>query len=342
MKSGKSLLIQIVFIMALATITGTHTLAQSNSGIQNQITSVYPVTFETPNRMVNLEVKVSAPVQGENLPVILISHGHGAPWYLASYRGMAPLADYYAANGFVVIQPSHQDSRILGLDKNGPEGALFWKSRAEDMIFCIDHMDEILAAIPNLAQRTDKNKIAAVGFSMGGHTVSMLAGMQLHDPVSGKTVTNVEPRIKAFVTLGAPGSGKDVAEWALENYPAVKGTDYSTMSKEALIIVGDRDKNPLFSTRDDWRFDIYNTSPVPKTLLTLFDTGHMLGGIMGYDAFETSVTEDENPETLRFIRKMSTAYIRSQLNPNDKSLEISVNELTQTENPKGKIEVKTK
>lgn len=314
---------------------------QSNFGIRKEITSVYPITFETPDRLVNLEVKVTAPVKGENLPIILISHGHGAPWYLASYRGMAPLADYYAANGFVVIQPSHQDSRILGLDKNGPEGALFWKSRAEDMIFCIDHLGEILKAIPNLPQRTNKTNIAAVGFSMGGHTVSMLAGMQMHDPVSGQTVTKAEYRIKAFVTLGAPGNGSDVAEWASENYPATKGTDYSTMSKEALIVVGDRDKNPQFSTRDDWRFDIYNTSPAPKTLLTLFNTGHMLGGIMGYDAFETSLTEDENPETLKFIQEMTVAYIRSKLIPNDESWEIAIGKLTQANSPKGKIQVKS-
>lgn len=333
---------RFLFVMALTTITGTNTQAQSDFGIQNQITSVYPIIFETPERMVNLEVKVTAPVQGKGLPVILISHGHGAPYYLASYRGMAPLADYYAANGFVVIQPTHQDSRILGLDKNGHEGALFWKSRADDIIFCIDHIDEILAVIPGLAQRTDKNKIAAVGFSMGGHTVSMLAGMQLHDPVSGKTVTKPEPRIKAFVTLGAPGNGSDMAEWALENYPAAKGTDYSTMSRDTLVVVGDRDKNPQFSTRDNWRFDIYNTSPAPKTLLTLFNTGHMLGGIMGYDAYETSVTEDENPETLQFIQQITTAYIRSQLIPNDNSWGIAINELAQAEHPRGKVEIKTK
>lgn len=334
-------LIKVVFAMALTIITSTGAQAQSNFGIQNQIVSVYPVIFETPNRMVNLEVKVTAPIQGENLPIILISHGHGAPWYLASYRGMSPLADYYAANGFVVIQPTHQDSRILGLDKNGPEGALFWKSRAEDMIFCIDHLGELLAAIPGLAQRTDKKSIAAVGFSMGGHTVSMLAGMQLHDPVSGKTVTRAEPRIKAFVTLGAPGSGKDVAEWAVENYPATQGTDYSTMSKDALIIVGDRDKNPQFSARDSWRFDIYNTSPAPKTLLTLLGTGHMLGGIMGWDAYETSLTDDENPETLQFIQEVTVAYIRSKLISNDTSWEAAINKLARTDTPKGKIEVKT-
>jgi len=328
--------------MALATTAGTPAQAQSYPGITNPITSVYPVTFETSYRQVPLEVKVTAPVKGEHLPVILISHGHGAPWYLASYRGMSPLADYYASNGFVVIQPTHQDSRILGLDKNGPEGALFWKSRVQDMIFCIDHMEELLANIPGLAGRTDKDKIAAIGFSMGGHTVSMLAGMQLYDSVSDKTVTNAEPRIKAFVTLGAGGNGTDLSEWAAENYPITKGTDYSTMTRDALIVVGDRDMNPLFSTRENWRFDIYNTSPAPKTLLTLTDTGHMLGGILGWDALETSQTNDENPETLRFIQQMTTAYLRSKLIPNDKSWDNAVSELEKTDNPKGKIEVKTK
>lgn len=335
-------LIKIVFIMALAAMVGMNVQAQSYPGITNPITSVYPVIFETSYRQVSLEVKITAPVKGENLPVIIISHGHGAPWYLASYRGMSPLADYYASNGFVVIQPTHQDSRILGLDKNGPEGALFWKSRVQDMIFCIDHMDELLANIPGLAQRTDKDKIAAVGFSMGGHTISMLAGMQLHDPVSGKTVTNAEPRIKAFVSLGAPGNGTDIAEWAAENYPATTGTDYSTMTRDALIVVGDRDKNPQFSTRDSWRFDIYNTSPAPKTLLKLTDTGHMLGGIMGWDALETNATNDENPETLIFIQQMTTAYLRSKLIPNDKSWDNAISELAKAEKPKGKIEVKAK
>lgn len=338
----KSVLIKIVFTMALATMVGTNTLAQSYPGITNPITSVYPATFETSYRQVNLEVKVTAPVQGENLPVILISHGHGASWYLASYRGMSPLADYYASNGFVVIQPSHQDSRILGLDKSGPEGALFWKSRVQDMIFCIDHLDELLVSIPGLTQRTDKNKIAAVGFSMGGHTVSMLAGMQVHDPVSGKTIKYAEPRIKAFVIMGAPGNGTDIAEWAAENYPVITGTDYSTMTRDALIVVGDRDKSPLFSARDSWRFDIYNTSPAPKTLLKVTDSGHMLGGVTGWDALEANGTNDENPETLQFIHQMTTAYLRSKLNSNDKSWENAVKELAQAENPKGKIEVKTK
>ncbi len=102
------------------------------------------------------------------------------------------------------------------------------------------------------------------------------------------------------------------------------------------------DKNPQLSEHDSWRFDIYNTSPAPKTLLKITDTGYMLGGIMGWDALETNATNDENLETLRFIQQITTAYLRSKLDPNDKSWDNAVNELAKTENPKGKIEVKTK
>src|SRR5687768_10122528 len=101
-----------------------------NNTNRGQIMSVSPVIFKVPGRRVDLEISVSAPVTGKNLPIILFSHGHGASNFLSSFRGYAPLADFYAAHGFVVIQPTHQDSKTLSLDTNGPEGALFWKSRA--------------------------------------------------------------------------------------------------------------------------------------------------------------------------------------------------------------------
>lgn len=37
-----------------------------------------PVTSTVPDRPVPLEIKVSAPVTGDNLPVIVFSHGHGS------------------------------------------------------------------------------------------------------------------------------------------------------------------------------------------------------------------------------------------------------------------------
>lgn len=307
---------------------------------ETAILSVSPIIFKVPNRQVDMEVKITAPINGENLPVIFLSHGHGASNFLASYRGYAPLVDYFAAVGFVVIQPTHQDSKTLALDPNGPEGALFWKSRAEDMTFLFDHIDEILSTIPGLSNRTDKNNVAAVGHSLGGHTVSMLAGMRVTDPVSGTLVNLEEPRIKAFVVLGAPGSGEGAAEWVSGHYPVIKGTDFSEMKRDMLVIAGDQDKNPFFSMQDDWRMDAYNLSPAPKSLFTIFGGKHMLGGISGYDATETFQHDEESPQTVALVREMIAAYIRTKLYPEDKSWENAINALANSENPKGKVDIK--
>ena len=89
-----------------------------------------------PGRAVELQVRVSAPVNGRNLPVVLLSHGHGMSNNLSSLNGYGPLANYWAARGFVVIQPTHLSSATLRgvVDTNGPEGALFWRSRANNPI----------------------------------------------------------------------------------------------------------------------------------------------------------------------------------------------------------------
>jgi predicted dienelactone hydrolase len=58
------------------------------------------------------QLRVSAPVTGGKLPILLLSHGHVLN-HVSSLDGYAALADYYAAHGFVVIQPTHLDSKTL-------------------------------------------------------------------------------------------------------------------------------------------------------------------------------------------------------------------------------------
>lgn len=65
-----------------------------------------PVVLPAADRPVDLSVKVTYPETGEDLPVILLSHGHGGSMYLASMYGYEPLTLFWAAHGFVVIQPN--------------------------------------------------------------------------------------------------------------------------------------------------------------------------------------------------------------------------------------------
>ena len=68
-----------------------------------------------PDRPVPLEVRVSAPAAGTNLPVVVFSHGNG--WNLDGY---SPLTAFWASHGFVVIQPTHLDSRRNGFRVRPP------------------------------------------------------------------------------------------------------------------------------------------------------------------------------------------------------------------------------
>jgi len=159
-------------------------------------TSYDSVVFTVPGRPVPLEVKVSMPATGTNLPVILLSHGHGNTNFLSSLKGYGPLADFWAAHGFIVIQPTHIDSKALGLrEMKLPDAPTFFYSKVMDMHYILDHLDQIEATAPGLAGRMDRDRIAAVGHSSGGSTVAYLLGAQVLDPN--------DTRKKTFPTNGS-------------------------------------------------------------------------------------------------------------------------------------------
>lgn len=279
--------------------------------------SVSPVTLAAPDRGLPLEMRITAPATGSGLPLILLSHGHGHSLYLPSKDGYGLLVNFYAERGFAVIQPTHANSRVAGFPANAPGAPLFWRARVEDMKLILDQLDAIEALVPAIAGRLDRDRIAAVGHSMGGQTVSMLLGARLTDPKddTARDVNMIEPRIKAGVLLAAPGNGgADLSEMAAEKYSALN-PDFSHMTARALVVAGDSDVNPSMTVRGaDWHADPYHRSPGADCLLTLFGAKHGLGGIAGYDAKET---DDEDPDRLEATRRMTWAYLRSALYDGD-------------------------
>ncbi|WP_371656569.1 MULTISPECIES: alpha/beta hydrolase family protein [unclassified Streptomyces] len=253
---------------------------------------------------------------GKWRPVILLSHGLGFSNHLSSLNGYAPLANFWAAHGFVVIQPTHLDSRTLSLDPDMPGAAAHWRTRVEDMTRILDQLDVIEAVVPQLLGRLDRSRVAVAGHSMGGHTASLLLGARLTDPHDGIEVDLADPRIKAGVLLAAPGRGGDaLTDFTVENYSFFLTTDFSTMTTPTLVVAGDKDDSAFLTVAGpDWHADPYVLSPGPKSLLTLFDAEHGLGGVSGYDVAETT---DENPERVAALARLTWAYLRSELYPED-------------------------
>jgi predicted dienelactone hydrolase len=281
--------------------------------------TINPVTLPAPGRGRPLELRITAPLSGDSLPIILLSHGHGPSLYIPSKDGYGPLVDFYAAHGFVVIQPTHANSKVAGLGPDASGYPFFWQSRLDDMTLILDNLPTIEQAVPLLSGRLDHTRIAAVGHSLGGQTVGMLLGAGLTD-TADPAVTRVrrpEPRIKAGVLLAAPGLGGDsLSDYARQNYTTLN-PDFSTLTTRTLVVAGDADDNPHLTPRGaDWHVDPYRHAPGAEALLTLFGGKHGLGGIAGYDAKET---DDEDPDRLAVTQRLTLAWLRTALDIDAKS-----------------------
>ncbi|MGR6318798.1 alpha/beta fold hydrolase [Micromonospora soli] len=302
------------------------------AGGPTPVVSVSPVVLPAPGRGEDLQVRVSAPTTGHELPIIVFSHGFG--W---SMNGYAPLVDFWAARGFVVVQPTHLDSRTLNITPDDPRYPEIWRFRVADLRRILDQLDLIDAAVPGLSGRLDRSRIAAAGHSWGGQTASMLLGARVLDAdgVPGEDMS--DSRVKVAVLLSTTGTGgADLSPFAAEHFPFMSPS-FADMTTPALVIAGDKDQSPLTVRGPDWFTDSYHLSPGPKSLLTLFEAEHSLGGIPGYTVTETT---DENPERVAWIQRLTWAYLRSALYPGDVSWAAASAELTNSTGPLGRIESK--
>jgi predicted dienelactone hydrolase len=141
--------------------------APQTAGAPATVVSARPVILSAPGRGDDLQVRVSAPATGTGLPVIVFSHGFG--W---SMDGYAPLADFWAAHGFMVIQPTHLDSRTLGIPAEDPRTPRIWRLRIEDLTRVLDELDVLETSVPGLAGRLDRDRVAVAGHSWGAQSAS--------------------------------------------------------------------------------------------------------------------------------------------------------------------------
>lgn len=272
------------------------------------VISYSSVILPSTTRPVDLSMRVTVPASGTNLPIVLLSHGLGKANYISSQYGYTPLSEFYAARGFVVIQPTHLDSHFLALKH---EDGLPWKTRVEDMSRILDELDTIENAVPTLKGRLDRTNVAVVGHSMGANTAAMLLGATNTHPATGEVTHMKDDRIRAGITLANAGNGgDDIVEQARAIIPFY-GPDFSTMTAPALVVYGDVDTLSLTTRQIDWYADAYTFSPAPKALFAVKGGKHGLGGVSTWDAGET---DDESPERLAATQRVTWAYLQKELN----------------------------
>lgn len=262
-----------------------------------------PIRLSMPGRQ-PLELRLTAPANGDKLPIVLLSHGYGPSNYIPSKDGYAPLVQFWAERGFVVIQPTHASSRVGGLPSDSPGAPFFWRERVEEMKAILDQLPEIERQAPAVAGRMDHTRIGAVGHSFGGHTVGLLLGAQL----DGEDFSDA--RISAGVLLTTPGrGGKDMTAESAGRFPFFD-VNFSTLTTQSLVVCGDMD-NPHFTTRGpEWHADAFHDAPGAVAMLMMHGVGHGLGGIAALDAKET---ETEAPELLEATRRLTLAWFQTAL-----------------------------
>lgn len=294
--------------------------------------SIRPVTLPAPGRGDDLQVRVSAPTVGEDLPVVVFSHGFG--W---SMDGYGPLADFWAAHGFVVVQPTHLDSSTLGLAPDDPRTPRIWRYRIEDLTRVLDELDRLEGAVPGLAGRVDRDRIAATGHSWGATTASALLGARVldHDGNVGEDMS--DPRVTAGVLLAVAGTGgDDLTPFAAEHFPFMNPS-FAELTTPTLVVAGDHDQSLLSLRGPDWWTDAYQQSPGADALLTLFGAEHSLGGIP-HHAAPTEMADAESPEQLALVQRVTTAYLRRALGLGDDDWTRAQADLDGDARPLGRLE----
>ncbi|MEU2729247.1 chlorophyllase [Streptomyces griseoviridis] len=265
--------------------------------------SVRPLVLSAPGRGADLHVRVTAPVTGTGLPVVLFAHGFGS-----DLDGYAPLVDHWASGGFVVVQATHLDSKRFGIAEDDPRRPEMWRHRVQDARRVLDHLGTLEAAVPGLAGRVDHRRVVAAGHSFGGQTAGILVGLRVKDPQTGIAEDLSDARVMASVQLATAGRGGDeLTPFARENLPWLRDQDFSRITAPGLVVAGDKDDLPLSTRGPAWTTDPYTLSRGDKSLLTVHGGEHLLGGISGYRVAETT---DEDPERVALVQQVTLAYLR--------------------------------
>jgi predicted dienelactone hydrolase len=111
-------------------------------------------------------IKDAKPLAG-NHPVVIFSHGSGGNGTNTGWIGKA-LAD----KGMIVIAPNHPGTTS---GNSTPESTVKTWERPDDISSIIDQLPDLFAD----QMKADTDKIATVGFSLGGYTVLALAGAKV-------------------------------------------------------------------------------------------------------------------------------------------------------------------
>ena len=116
---------------------------------------------------IGIQVIKDADIQSGTFPVILLSHGYRGNW-----RNQNWLATKLASKGYIVAAADHPGTTSFD---HSPKQAAKWWERPRDVSRILDY----LLSETQWKQSASANNVTAIGHSLGGWTVMLLAGAKI-------------------------------------------------------------------------------------------------------------------------------------------------------------------
>jgi predicted dienelactone hydrolase len=178
------------------------------------VTEVPDIVLHDAKRNKDLHVRIFYPNEPGPYPVIVFSHGAGG-----SQSCCEALTRHWATYGYVMLQPTHDDSTVqrrnageedinfLIAVRDALKKPALWQSRPQDISFVLDSLPVLQKRIPALAGKIDAEHIGVGGHSMGAFTADAIAGALVDLP--NHPATNfTDSRVRAVLLLSPQGPGE--------------------------------------------------------------------------------------------------------------------------------------
>jgi len=231
-------------------------------------TAVFDQTLHDAKRNKDLPVRIFTPESGGNFPVIVFSHGAGG-----SGQNYSLLTQHWASHGYVVIQPTHNDSLALRREKGAPlprgpreliEEYRFnyedWINRVDDIKLVLDSLVDLQQRVPQLRGKLDLKRIGVGGHSYGAFTTQMIGGVRVDIPGQAKAQSFADDRARAFLLLSPQGKSEN----------GLTESSWQQVTRPMMSMTGSNDSG-VGGVLANWRKDPFTFSPPPDKYFVFID-----------------------------------------------------------------------
>ncbi len=230
-----------IFVVPIQAVLA-ETVSETPTATAQQIKSADDLVLHDASRNKDLHVHVTYPVANKPLPTIVFSHGAGG-----SKNSYPYLSQYWAENGFIVIQPTHADSigkpknALIGLRKlmseihKLPTDYPGWNNRFRDITFVIDSVDKIQKEC-NI--QIDMQRLGVGGHSYGAFTAVIIGGGKV-PKVAQKFVAKDprDSRVKAIMAISPQALRTDKERFGFDD-----DTSWQNITEPAMFMTGTYDQ----------------------------------------------------------------------------------------------------